>query len=89
MSGDGEGDSAELCEPPTTRRRRGRHLSNKGTLNLLLREVVEAGLKAAAEKGEADVMKQVMPYLRTITEECPTIGKYCQTVARSARNWVS
>ena len=36
----------------------------------MLSEAVEAGLKAAAEEGERDVVNKFLPYFHAIGEDC-------------------
>ena len=51
MGEEEEGDPAAAVEPPTTRLKR-RDLPKKNVLKTLLTEAVEAGMKAAADKGD-------------------------------------
>ena len=69
MSEDGEGDSVAHHR---------RQVGGEGPPaqeGHALREVVGAGLQAAADTREADVMKHVMRYLHTIDEDCRALGK--------------
>ena len=70
MSEDGEGDSVAHH-----RRQGGGEGPPAQEGHVLLREVVETGLQAAADTREADVMKHVVRYLHTIDEDCRTFGK--------------
>ena len=48
---------------------------------MMLRKAVEAEIKATADKGEGDMLKQVMPYYLNFKEECRTVGEDCQTTS--------